>query len=445
MIEHPQLHDLTALLAQSEQGAALEALEHVLGCEECRTTLRGLVAERRRASHRARLLGFRFAPRSELASGQPAFRREYSAHMTSALLEWQEARQRAAELLALPPGQRTLTLRNSDRFLSLAIAQIVLEESRKASFDDAGRGEALALVALEVLDRLNPDVYGERRLEDIRARAWAYLGNARRVAADLVGAEAAFTRGEACLRGTPDLSEEARFTSMLASLRKHQRRFSEALQLLDRAARIYGDIEDTDGAIRVLVIQGSLLLDQGNPEEALPPLRKALALLDTGEDARTALFARHNLTLALAELGRYPEAHRMFRRCRREYGHFDDALTRLRGCWLEAILDSGLGREERAEETFHQLRGEYAERRQPFEAGLVSLDLAALYAHQGRHADLRELAQEIVPIFLSRQLHREALIALTLFRTAVEQGRATREIVEHLSRHLKRHRLEKDG
>ena len=46
---------------------------------------------------------------------------------------------------------------------------------------------------------------------------------------------------------------------------------------------------------------------------------------------------------------------------------------------------------------------------------VASLDLAALYAAQGRTAEVRRLAEEMLPVFTSRRIHREALAALIVF------------------------------
>ena len=50
-----------------------------------------------------------------------------------------------------------------------------------------------------------------------------------------------------------------------------------------------------------------------------------------------------------------------------------------------------------------------------------SLDLAVLYLRLGRRAEVRRLAEEILPLFKAQDVHREALAALTLFQEAARQ------------------------
>ena len=58
-------------------------------------------------------------------------------------------------------------------------------------------------------------------------------------------------------------------------------------------------------------------------------------------------------------------------------------------------------------------------RRLAGESGQISLDLALSLLQLGRMRELREVAQEMLPIFRSRLLHKEALAAVEFFREAV--------------------------
>ena len=77
-----------------------------------------------------------------------------------------------------------------------------------------------------------------------------------------------------------------------------------------------------------------------------------------------------------------------------------------------------------------------------FDAALVSLDLAALYARQGRTDEVKRLATEMVPIFESRDVHQEALAALLLFREAAEAEQVTLGLVDRIVTFLQRARLD---
>jgi len=113
-------------------------------------------------------------------------------------------------------------------------------------------------------------------------------------------------------------------------------------------------------------------------------------------------------------------------------------LVRLR--WAEGRIDLGLGRRGPAEAAFREVQREFFERRMGFDAALVSLDLAVLYAAEGCIAEIKQLAVEIMPVFESREVHREAIAALIMFQQAAEEERLTVALARHLAAFLGRER-----
>jgi tetratricopeptide (TPR) repeat protein len=291
-------------------------------------------------------------------------------------------------------------------------------------------------------ERLDPVDHGRFVLIRYRGLALAWCGNARRLACDLDGAEELLEEGVALLAEGRSQVDWAAAAALQASLRKDQRRFGEALGLLQRAIGIYAEAGDDLRHARVLCKLGSLHLDAGFPEESRAPLMEALALLDQEEDPRTALNIRYNLALAHAEVGRYPDARRVFESCRALHGLHRDRSLDLRVRWLEGLLAAGEDRGAQAEQLLKEVWAAYRTDGLDYYAALVALDLAFLYAHQGRGGDLRDLGQELVPSLFSRQLHREAVTALAFLRRAVETEQVTTETVRAVATYLRRSRMQ---
>ena len=107
---------------------------------------------------------------------------------------------------------------------------------------------------------------------------------------------------------------------------------------------------------------------------------------------------------------------------------------------MKGKIARGLGQLEQAEALFVAARDGFLEEGIPYDTALVSLEIALLYAEQGRRAELKRLAAEMVPIFASRHIHREALAALAFFRQAVETERAGVEVVEKVAEYLRKAR-----
>ncbi|HSK77014.1 MAG TPA: hypothetical protein VLQ45_11190 [Thermoanaerobaculia bacterium] len=56
----------------------------------------------------------------------------------------------------------------------------------------------------------------------------------------------------------------------------------------------------------------------------------------------------------------------------------------------------------------------------------------------GRTGELKRLAEELVPVFEARDIHREALAALLLFQRACEEERMTVEIARQVAERVRR-------
>lgn len=346
-----------------------------------------------------------------------------------------------SELMVHPPERQILLLRNNPRFHTWGLAELLLKRSREQNFRDAPLGESLALLALEVLDRLEHTDYGQESIEDLRARAWAYVANSRRVKADLRGAEEAFTLAFNYLRqGTRDLVEKAVLLDLKASLLRAQRRFHEAVRILRRAISTFLEVGEKHRGGRSLVKMSTIHHMAGNPEAAIPLLYQALDLIDPIREPRLVLAARHNLIDDLAEAGQFMEAQKLLVRARPLYQQFPQPWPQNARKWVEGKIARGLGQAAQAEALFLRARDGFLLEGAAYDLALVSLELASLYAAQGRVAELKRVAEEMVPIFSSRQIHREALAALSFWKQAVDAERAGVDLVTGVAAFLKRAR-----
>jgi tetratricopeptide (TPR) repeat protein len=326
-----------------------------------------------------------------------------------------------AELLVHPPQRQKLILRNNARFHTWGVYARLLDRSRAQSVQSPADTLHLARLALLVADRLDTSLYQVESIADLRARAWTYIGNTRRQQSNLTGAAKAFRTAEAYLqRGTGDPVELALFLDLKASLLRAQRQFPRAMSLLKRSYTIFLTAGDRHRAGRALVSMEIIHNYAGSPEQGIPLLYQALELIDPQQEPRLLLCIWHNLVSGLAEAGRSMEAHRLFLKARALYPRFPEAVTQNRRTWMAGKIACGLGQEKEAESLFLAARQSFLAEEIPYEVALVSLDLAGLYAKQGRTEEMKRLAVEMMPVFSSLHIHREALAALTFWKQAVE-------------------------
>ncbi|HEX3128655.1 MAG TPA: hypothetical protein VH394_15085 [Thermoanaerobaculia bacterium] len=324
-------------------------------------------------------------------------------------------------------------------FQSWGFFELLVDKARVAVLEEPGRAESLLRLALDVADHLSPDVYGPGSIESAKARAWAGLGNALRVLSDFRQAEQAFRQAEIYLTaGWLDPLDEALLLEYKSSLRRAQRRFGEALDLLDAAISVYREVNEPHGQGRAMMAKGLVLRYGGDPEAASVWFRDSLFLLDGNEEPRLLALSQSNLIGCLIDTGRVREAAALLPEALKlieQVGMRCDS-TRLR--WMQGTIAAALGRPAEAEEVFLELIESFTEDRVAYDVALVSLELAALYARQGRTADVKRLAAEILPIFQSCEVHREALAALIVFQKAAEMEQLSLGLVEEVSTFLQR-------
>jgi len=347
----------------------------------------------------------------------------------------------AGELLAQPSAEREGLLRTQSRFCSLAVCELLIEQSFAVGFEEPERAVELAELALLLADQLDAEYYGRPVVQDLRARAWAHLGNARRIGSDLPGAEQAMGCAEALLdQGSADPLEEARVLDFRVSLLSDQGWFEEAAGLLNAVIAIYEDVGDNHRKGRALISQGLVLSYAGRPDEAVVCLSSGLMVIDWAVEPRLALMARHNLAWSLNDCGRSDEAQRLLERFREEYHDFHDFWTELRLSWLESRIALRLGREEEAEKGLCEVYARFLEKELFYDAAMVMLDLAALYLRQGKSAAVRKLAEEALPTILAEKVHRQAAAALLAFRQAAKMNLTTPRLLQEIASYLQRAR-----
>lgn len=354
-------------------------------------------------------------------------------------------RARAAELwVEIRPyskEQRRALILAEPRYQTWGFFEVLIDKSRQAALAEPQKSEELARLAIDLTDSLDPGMYGPGSFEAAKARAWAYLGNALRILADFRQAEQAFQTAESYLaKSWLDPLDEGLLLEFKAGLRRAQRRLAEGIELLDEAIDLYRQINEPHLQGRATLTKGTLLQYKGEYEAACDCFRASLFLIDGAQEPRLISINQFNLINCLHDSGRTEEAAALLpdvRQLMEQSGQGSD-LTRLR--WLEGKIASALGHSAAAEQSLLNARAGMIEDGAVFDAALVSLDLAALYARERRASASKRLIEEIVPIFRSCEVYDEAVAALIVFQKAVEMEQVTLSLVEEVAAFLQQSR-----
>jgi tetratricopeptide (TPR) repeat protein len=315
----------------------------------------------------------------------------------------------------------------------------LLARSFGARYRDPKEMLFLANLAQIAAANLDPSELGPERTADLQARAWGELANAHRVNDDFRSALEALNRAATFREvGTGDVLLRARLTELYASYLNSTRYFDEACEILGAVDLLYREAGDTHQAGRALVVRGIYECYRGELGAACALFERGLRDLNPDRDPELLLTGRQSYIVTLVECGEYRRAHRELFASGLRKAAADQPLFLLKLDWVEAAILAGLGKRQRAEAAFLCTRLGFSEAGQAFNAGLVGLDLAALYLEDGREQDAAALAQDIYESLRSLGVAREAERALQLLVQACERGVASGLVARHVRHFLER-------
>ena len=217
--------------------------------------------------------------------------------------ERREAERLLSELEEQAATRRLLLILNSRRYCNWFLCEELIERAFQEGLRDPESSAAQAEVATALAGRLL-EVKGDGPVvRDLLGRAWAVLGNSRRLLSDLSGADEALARAEAELdKGSGDPLEEVRLARFLGTLRLDQRRFEESLRCYDRSIRCARAVGDDHLVGRALLDRANTHGEAGRHDKRIDELRKAVRLIDGDRDPRLLLIAQHNLARSNEDL-----------------------------------------------------------------------------------------------------------------------------------------------
>jgi tetratricopeptide (TPR) repeat protein len=445
--EHPTRETLELFFRGSLDEEVIELVEHHLeeeGCLQCVLAGRRFLVE---VEPERRENLDRFARKDEHSNAERLESLETGLRQSlcrGALVSGEHTIAPAllAELERRSPEARREAIRTTERYQLFGLAEYLSHASRSAVFSDVLRALEIAGLAIEVADTLDPRIYGPRFNREQQVLARACLGNARRIASDLFGAERSFQEARSLLAEGLDLTVvSADVGSLLGSLRIDQARYLEARSVLEPALETYRVHELRADECKVLLKLADAEGYSGNPERAVEILEAAVPLAEQVGRGRLRLQAHHNLTDWLIDAGQALEALARYEKARPLY---DEQCTEpslvLRRRWLEGRIYAALGDLDLARAAFEEVRATAAARDLSYEVAMVTLELAIVHLDRGDAARVRELAEEMTAIFRSHELHRYALAAVYLFRHAAHSETLTTSFARQILRYLQRAR-----
>ncbi|HEX9940666.1 MAG TPA: hypothetical protein VGG03_01520 [Thermoanaerobaculia bacterium] len=322
-----------------------------------------------------------------------------------------------------------------ERFHSLELYELLLEEGRAALPFEPRRANELATLGAELGVRL-----GERGMlapeaeSEGLSRALCLTATARRLVGDVDAAEALLERAQ-CL--TLEAAGRGRFCRALGLLRWDQGRIPEAVALLHHGLLLFGQARKgrEEAACRALL--GLLHVEEGEAERGAPLLQRACRALERADEAWLAARCGLGLALCFAAAGEPEKAKRARESAWKLYGGVrnEDALFAL--YWMEGRVAAGAGEATEAGHLLEAVRRKLIARRLLPEATLATIDLGLVLTELGRGGEVSAHVEELAARFEGRPGLDLALGALATYAEDAAAGRLDRHLWTRLAPELR--------
>ncbi|MFL6197828.1 MAG: hypothetical protein ACJ76J_01510 [Thermoanaerobaculia bacterium] len=361
-LEHPFPEGGARELMAALPAEAARSLLHVLECPSCQDAALGDLADA-------------LETRPDDPPADPVLRQETEALLT--------------ELLAIPAKEREQAILQDRRFHRLDLLDLVLEEGEAKQGRGPGQSTNLAALAVWLGGVVEPDARGLRpRL----VRGFCLDATARRLAGKLGAADDALDNASFFLTGEPE--DLGLYCRALGLLRWEQGRLHHAAALLRHGAQAWGEVRRRKEQGVCLILLGLVYLEAEQLAKAPGPLFRGL--VSQRGQSPTRLSAQGSLSLALClAMGGKEEEARKVRELAWQLHVMPKPSEQAEVTWLDGRIAAYLGEPGTAERLLDTARVQLLAARRVVDAGLASLDLAAVYAGAGQGARIGALAKDL--------------------------------------------------
>ena len=256
------------------------------------------------------------------------------------------------------------------------------------------------------------------------------MGNQRRLQLDFPGAETAFTSAEVFMPELASPITRGDFYFLKAELRWYQRLFDEALSLVDKAIALFEEAQVERPYGEALIFRGFVLNYQARPLEAAAHLVFALERINDTILPFQTLSARNELVRCYLELGETTKAEEQLQNIFKN-PHFDESSEPI-ALALSGKIHAQKDEYDLAESKLWQARSQFLISGRLEHAALAGLDLAYIYACQGRQDQATLAASEAMMIYQRMSDRPEAVVGLSILRDGAARRLISKDHIQKL-------------
>lgn len=290
-------------------------------------------------------------------------------------------------------------------------------------YDDPQAGLAVVQYAPQLAAKIaeaNPGTNGA----DLLILAYSYLGGGYRRTAAFGPAKQAFNEA-ADYRDSASPKALAEYLRRLAYFLLFQKD-AACFDIIGEAIAIHkrGNLVDRHAFGECLVCRGHAYVEFNQPGRAFDDWTASLNHVSLKIDDKPWYCALHNLAVWAADFGTDEELRQALENLKPAlvllYTYRGRPFAKLKLRWLIAVIDARLGRFDRAEAVFLEVRDGLVKMKLGYEVGMIQIDLALVFLAQDRRDELEGLVDETADIFRRIGVEAKTEEALDVWRQAEE-------------------------
>ena len=324
-------------------------------------------------------------------------------------------------------------------FASRAFFDLLVGKSREAGRRDPQRGVEIAELAVLSVE-VSAALLGELA-HQLQAEGLAWLGNARCLALDFVGAEKNLEKALEVVDTHKELKgslTDGIVSFIFGNLRLFEQDYDEATSRFDYALDVLERHESLPWQIQCLQQRAVAIVFVAGPTMAVPHFERILPLLPEAGDEDLTFQVRHNLANCLSRAGRYEDATAELRRLKDGDSLLAHPLWQWHLIATEGNVDHCLRRFSEAREKYVAACAGFEDLGASLYMAFVKLDLAILASETKRDGEVLEVVTAVLPFFESLKLCTETVESLRLLAEASSRMCITTELLSRLRDSLRR-------
>lgn len=336
------------------------------------------------------------------------------------------------ELEQYDPCRWPMLTGNLPKYQQPSLVLFMLESAREQWHDDPEEAELRVRAALSALNKSD----SARALRaPLLAKAHSYDGNLHRI----FGRHALAWRSleqarEWVVQCESEDGIEAEIAWHEGALLRDACRYPEAIEKLEYAvgcSKLSGGEEVQDEA---LVTLGITYGEAGRLDDSIRSLESVLARRAKWEFRPELYLATvQSLALRYVHVGQPEKARAMLHDIRTVAEDLGQHMNLLRVTWLEAEICHEEGNRVGAATRYREVQEGFLAKGIPYDAALASLSLAELHLEHDDTVAAAELAEELIPIFQTKGIHREATAAGLILVESLRREKATVDQVRQVA------------